>query len=237
MKAFWQKFEAQIDGLSLRERAMAFAIAALVIVTLLSFVLIDPLMTREKQLSQRVKQDRQLISAMQSEILDRVRAYGADPDADDLKRLQDLKRESGQLRERLHGMQASLVEPIKMVALLEDLLKRDGKLQLRSLRTLPVTLLNEPETDQAATAQSRPAPDGDRPTPPAPEMKETVYKHSVEIVVEGSYLDLLRYLAELESLPWKVFWAQAQLNAEAYPKTTLSLTLFTLSLDRKWLNI
>jgi MSHA biogenesis protein MshJ len=65
----------------------------------------------------------------------------------------------------------------------------------------------------------------------------TVYRHDVEIVVQGGYLDIMKYLAQLEAMPWHLFWSKAKLSVDEYPKTTLTLTLFTLSLDKKWLNL
>ena len=61
-----------------------------------------------------------------------------------------------------------------------------------------------------------------------------VYKHGVEVVVEGSYASLLAYVARLEHQPWQVYWGKTVLSAD-YPKVVVSLTLYTLSLDRAWL--
>lgn len=232
MKSWWTKIESRIDALGLRERAMAFAVAALILVSLFSVLVIDPLSAREKKLSQQIRQDQQQIAALQAEIQARVNAHRIDPDAANRTRLQQLQRESGEIRDRLKGMQKGLVAPEKMTALLEDLLKRDRNLQLRSLKTLPVSVIS------AATAETQaPGKNGPKDNPEPQEVKEAVYKHSVQIVVRGGYLDLMRYLTEIEELPWQVFWEKASLDAREHPGATLTLTLFTLSLEKKWLNI
>ena len=64
-----------------------------------------------------------------------------------------------------------------------------------------------------------------------------VYKHGVEIVVEGGYPELMDYLAQLEKLPVRVIWGNLKLRVDGYPRTTMSLTIYTLSLEKKWLNI
>jgi MSHA biogenesis protein MshJ len=56
----------------------------------------------------------------------------------------------------------------------------------------------------------------------------------VEIVVQGSYSDLLDYVSRLEKQPWQVYWGRTVLAAE-YPKVVVTLTLYTLSLDKSWL--
>jgi MSHA biogenesis protein MshJ len=64
-----------------------------------------------------------------------------------------------------------------------------------------------------------------------------VYKHAVEIVLTGNYLDLLAVLQEMEKLPWQLYWAKASLRTEQYPQSTLTLHVFTLSLDQIWLDL
>lgn len=237
MKEYWEKLAVRIDALSLRERAMAFGIAALVLVSLVNSFLVDPQFSQQKKLAQKVNEDQQQIAAMQAEIRQRVMSHDVDPDASIRLRLQQLLQQSAKIKTELTGMQNGLVSPDKMPMLLEDLLKRDGRLSLKSLKTLSVSLLNEP-------LEAAPAPGVVQAARPEPkdkaehaEPKSAVYKHGVEIVVVGSYADITNYLEQLERMPWQLFWAKARLNVDAYPDSSLTLTLFTLSLDKKWLNI
>jgi MSHA biogenesis protein MshJ len=69
-----------------------------------------------------------------------------------------------------------------------------------------------------------------------------VYKHGVEITVEGRYLDLLDYVSDLEQMPWHILWSKAALNEDkndeiTWPANRLKLTVYTLSLDKTWLSI
>jgi MSHA biogenesis protein MshJ len=41
----------------------------------------------------------------------------------------------------------------------------------------------------------------------------------------------------LESLPVQLFWGKARLDAQQYPNSRLTLTLYTLSLDQKWMKL
>ncbi len=72
---------------------------------------------------------------------------------------------------------------------------------------------------------------------PAEEEKGPIFRHGVAVEVEGSYLDLLEYLVALEKLPQRVYWGNLQLNVHRYPKATMSVEIYTLSLDKKWLNL
>jgi MSHA biogenesis protein MshJ len=109
-----------------------------------------------------------------------------------------------------------------------------------SLKTLPVTSLNDAAVgDEKNSAEKIGAAAGsaikDKTVPASDE--GTIYKHGVEITVQGGYLDMLNYMNELESMPWQVFWGKAKLNADEYRQATLVLTLYTLSLDKKWLKL
>ena len=62
-----------------------------------------------------------------------------------------------------------------------------------------------------------------------------IYKHGIEIRIAGSYNDLLMYLAEIERMPQRIIWNRNKLSTELYPRNEMTLTLYTLSLDKQWL--
>ena len=64
-----------------------------------------------------------------------------------------------------------------------------------------------------------------------------IYRHGIEVTVSGAYLDLHRYLSELERLPTQLYWSSLDLEATNYPRHTLKLVVYTLSLDPAWLNV
>ena len=57
----------------------------------------------------------------------------------------------------------------------------------------------------------------------------------MEIKLEGGYADLAEYLARLEKSGQKLLWERVSLSAEQHPRLVLTLTVYTLSLDRAWL--
>ena len=62
-----------------------------------------------------------------------------------------------------------------------------------------------------------------------------LYRHGVEIRLEGSYGQLQAYLAQLEKLQQKLLWGKLEYRVIDYPKAELTLTVYTLSPDRTWL--
>ncbi|MBS0308666.1 MAG: MSHA biogenesis protein MshJ [Proteobacteria bacterium] len=234
----WMK---KIDALTLRERAIMFVMAALGLAMGINFLLIDPQFKQQKALAQQIAQDRAKVAEMQSLIQLKLRTQTLDPDANNKAHLQKLQQDYRKTQGDLDAMRKGLVPPDKMNALLEDILKRNGKLRLVALKTLPVGTLGEGEagtTSSAAASSAASAVTGVTPAAIKPAtIENAIFRHSVEITVEGAYLDMIAYLTALENLPRQVFWSKANLNVDAYPKATLTLTLFTLSLDEKWLNL
>jgi MSHA biogenesis protein MshJ len=48
---------------------------------------------------------------------------------------------------------------------------------------------------------------------------------------------MVDYMGALEALPAQLFWGKAQLQVEQYPTVRLTLTLYTLSMDPKWMKL
>ena len=111
------------------------------------------------------------------------------------------------------------------------MLNKNDKLQLVELKTLPASLLVE--KPQAAMPQAADLPAGQK----QPDLQKQVFKHGIQITVRGGYLDMLRYLAALEKMPVQMFWGEVSLSVEKYPDAVLTLTLYTLSLDKTWLTV
>jgi MSHA biogenesis protein MshJ len=237
MKQYWLKISTKIDALSLRERTIIFTLASLVLVTITNMLLLDPLFARQKALSVSLKADQAKIAAIRQQIQDMVASRANDPDAANRKRLQQLTEQSSHAQASLQEIQKSLVSPDKMAGLLEDILRRNGNLRLVSLKTLPPTSVNGTGEEAGADLKTAVQPAQNNKAPASGPSAGLVYRHGVEITVQGSYLDMVDYVTALESMPSQVFWGKAVLNADDHAKATLSLTLFTLSLDKRWLNI
>jgi MSHA biogenesis protein MshJ len=62
-----------------------------------------------------------------------------------------------------------------------------------------------------------------------------IYKHGIELKVAGSYSALLAYLSELEKESGRLLWGRMELSVEAYPRSILTLKVYTLSLTKDWL--
>ena len=201
---------ARYEALSLRERAfVSLAILGLLVVSWDS-LLMEPL---------RLKR-----SGLEGELAN-ASAFGVTPQSEDASDPRQVSiRRAGELQTQLQGLDAQLanttsgfVSSTRMIEVLHDMLDRQGRLGLVSIRNLPVTGLIPPAD----------------PTAPA----RAPYVHAIEIVIDGEYADILDYLTALEALPWKFRWTSLDLSTAGYPRNRVRIELSTLSLDSTWLGV
>ena len=226
MKDQWLRLMARFNALAQRERLMVGGGLLFVIAFLGYSILVEPQLLRQTNAAKRVAEVKAELPGVEVAL---VQAQSAlrDPDAANRSKLQETRKATGVLDARLRALSGNMVPPEKMPAFLESLLARNPKLELISLHTLPPSFLieraAEKKDDKTASPES-----GNANAP-------NIYKHGVELRIGGSYSDLLAYLEELERMPQRILWSRLTLTAEQYPRSVLTLTVYTLSLDKQWL--
>jgi len=227
MKAQWLKYAARYDALQLRERWL-IAAAVLGGIVLIGFSLfVDPAIKRAQLAERNAAEQRVQLANLQAQSA-ALQSPNNDPDVAARAELAVLKQQLDALAGRMQTMESALVPPQHMPALLEDMIGRKTGLRLLALKTLPVAPLLEKKTgaEEAGAAKSE-----EKLANPS----AGLFKHGVEIRLEGSYQELAAYLERLEQSKMKLLWSNVSLSADKHPKLVLTLTVFTLSLDRSWL--
>lgn len=242
MKALYLKWSTRLDAMSLRERALVFAASAALIVFVVYSLLLSPLFLKQKVLQDQVARNQNNIAGVDDEIARKIDGFVLDPDVGNRARLLAIQAETAALSESLRALQHGLVAPERMSALLEKILRANGRLKLVGLRTLDVVPTSEGSYDAALPVLAAPAPvtPGQSAPPPAapqPKPMNLLFRHGVELTLRGNYLDMVGYMQALEGMPTQLFWGRAALAVDTYPVATLTLTLYTLSLDKKWVKL
>lgn len=241
MKKSWLSLSTKFNALNRRERWMVACALFAVVFAAINSLLISPVLARQKVISSELATDQAQIQNLTQQISVYTNLAVIDPDASNKQRFTELNSHLKTLENQLSGLQNTLISPDKMPELLRSLLKKNGKLQLVELKTLPTKGLLEAESVDKNTAAS-PAENNSTNKLDTGKQDSPVFKHGVEITVEGHYLDLLEYVSDLEKMPWHVLWSKAALNEEqpvsnVWPTNRLKLTVYTLSLDKTWLSI
>lgn len=217
-----------INNLSTRERVLVLLGVLSVIYILWDTFLITPIQVETKSLlSQRSSIQEQMVGLETRRIL----ANGLLQNSK-RKKIQseistvekNIKNFDGKILERLQGR----VAPHYMASMLNDVLKNNLKLELISISNMPavpfVGQADKTETENKNLEVTDPRLIG-------------IFMHSLELQLEGSYLEILSYLRALENLEWKIFWDQVNLEVMEYPKVKVHIKVHTFSLKDGWLSV
>ncbi|MDH4392955.1 MAG: hypothetical protein QE285_16230 [Aquabacterium sp.] len=222
----------RFDQRNQRERLLLLAAAAAVLLMLADALWLSPAWRAFQGARSAQASGQQQQQALQADIA-RLQTQGT---ALASQQLADLQQWRQRLRDGdgvLRSHEDSLVGPERMRDLLEQLLARHGDVRLRALRSLGRSDLLAP--GQAATPGANAAQGAS--AAPGSEATGGLYRHGVELVLEGGYADLLGYLQAMEALPQRVLWGAVSLKVEQHPRSVLTLRVYTLSRDRAWLEI
>lgn len=236
-----KELATRFDKLQLKERRLVL-LASLLGLALLAYSLgIDPAQHRAATNAAQAAQQRNELNTLQTQLTE-LRRQSADPDAGLRAQVEDTRSRIAGVEQELHAFDHLLVPPREMPQLLRALLAKNRGLELVRLKTLPVAPLlateTAPSSDPTHNAaahpqQAQPATRGSPAEPPP----GGIYRHAVEITVAGSYFDLLRYAEELQRISPRPLWSEMTLKVVEYPRSELTFTLYTLSLDLPWLAV
>jgi MSHA biogenesis protein MshJ len=237
MKKQVQNLSQKIDALSERDRGILFVLCSLGVLMLGFILLVEPQMKLREILQTQHQANQNQIVVLQEEMAQRSAVLNVDPDVEVRAKLAEAKHRLLAMDKDLLILQKNLVQAEKINLLLENILKQNKALQLISLKSLPVVNLiampKAQETISQSSAATTAMPVVNVSTPD----ELSIYKHEVELVLQGNYLDMLTYMRELEAMPERVYWSRSSFSVLEYPKASLRLNLFTLSLEKKWLNL
>jgi MSHA biogenesis protein MshJ len=229
MKARWKQLSARFMAMPQRERYLLPGALCFAILMLGHLLLIEPARKQHRLLQAQYSQESNELIVAQNQ-LKTLNAKLANPDAELHTQLADLRTQTRTADDRFKQLQSSLVPAHEMSQWLAGLLQAQRGLQLTGLRTLPVASVADlvaAKASPAASAASSPA-DGNAP-------RDTwLYRHGVEVTLRGSYADLHAYLKTLEQLPRRVYWGELKINAQDSPTVVMTLTVYTISLEKTW---
>ncbi|HEX5802038.1 MAG TPA: hypothetical protein VFY24_03365 [Azospira sp.] len=223
----WQQLGKRFDAYSARERALLAAALVGGSILLGNILFIDPVLARARQLHRQSEQQQVEAQTLQAQAGALKAQLQVDPDAGKKAEIVQRKGELLAVENELQALESDFVPPAQMNSLLEQLLSGQPRLRLLSLKSLPpVNLAATPSAgDAAATAK------------PATGEPIGLYRHGVELRLEGSYADLHAWLAQVEAAKQKLLWGDVRFRVVEHPRSQLSLTVYTLSTDKAWLAI
>ncbi|MCG7584300.1 MSHA biogenesis protein MshJ [Photobacterium sp. OFAV2-7] len=199
----WQKLSDRFELLTRREQWLIL-LSGWIALLFVGFVMfIEPQVKALASARQQVVSVANEITNNANQLILIERKLRSDPNQDVERKIDKLERENSTLDDQLQGRVASLVTPIQMSGLMEQVLQRSERLKLESLESLPSVQLISGED-------------------------EGYYIHPVRLNLRGRYFDVVNYLAQLEALPVKYYWRSLNYQVDKYPWADIQLDVYTL---------
>lgn len=251
--ARWRAAQQAFDQRQPRERALMVAVGIMLVLALANSLMIEPAFEALRSARGASQQALAQREALQT---DALKLGSVTSTQVQLRRaeLAAWRQRARQGEALLRSHEDTLVGPDQMLALLDQVLARHGQVRVRAMRSLDrVDLLAQvpglapqPLAPPAGTLPTMPAnaavadlpgTRGGKADAPAAAGGQSLYRHGVELVLEGGFNDLLAYVQALEAMPQHLLWGGMSLKVQQHPTSLLTLRLYTVSRDRHWLEI
>ena len=210
-----------------RERWLVYIVAFVVVIALGDQLFTSPLQKQIVAANSQIEAEQQNIAELQAEVATLAAQLRQDPDRVLRARIERLQADNTQLDEALNEFTVDLIQPAEMTRVLREMLADEKGLRLVRLANSqgePITLATKSTDNGEGTAkQSNEEPH--------------LYRHKLEMEVEGGYLDVLRYLKRLEALEWAFYWEGLEFSVEKYPNARVVIRLSTLGLREGWIGV
>ncbi len=235
MKRRLAELAKRFEALDRSRRLMLLVAAAIVLVAGVRLGVADPLAAAARGARDEARELQKQIAGRRGRLAAIKARHETDPNRKERQQLARLEQEAGRLDARLRERMRGLIEPRDMARVLEDVLVRRTRLRLGAVRSLPPQPLIEPAPAESGAAVAETDTVAEKETAPKP--AAGVWRHGLQIVFHGTYLDTLAYLRELERLQWEFYWDGVELEVEEYPRARVTITVHTLSLEEGWIGV
>ena len=226
----------RLEGLSTRERAMVLIGVPLVLVVAGEMIVFGPARKQTAEAQVQTQAQQAELKALEA-VLVAQPAVAPLPGAD---QLQQQRQELQDQIDAARQVRTTAVSNIDWGTVVRAAATGTPGLSVTKLRTLPVEIVFEPASfkpEVTATPKAGTAPAAPATAPKAaaaasaPQrlVGDTIYRHRVELSVDGNMTALLAYLQTLQHTPGGLHWERMSLSPSTYPQANVQLTLYTLS--------
>lgn len=215
MRKYFKQLANRIDQLSIRERGLVLlAIVAVLFLVWDSFMM-QPLYQQQERIEASIATKQQSISRLATALQEAISKQDANPNSALQREKRELEQRIAALDARLTAETANIISPQRMATVLQEVLRKQQSLTLVEMRSLAPEAVLSTEGGEDFQLQGN------------------VFRHGIVMEVEGSYLELLSYLREIEKLPYAFVWDRLDIEQQRYPENRIIIRVFTLSLSEE----
>ena len=209
VSAKWAQLRDKANALSVRERVIIAGALAVLLLGLFDQLLLRPwlneraaLVTEEQKIKLKMEQLTQQMADLEEQIAN-------DPNKRLREDIAKLQQRHLQIDAEINKITDGMIAPELMPSLLGELLSERSGLKVQSIKSTPARQLLSADKD------SKDAP--------------AIYRHDLELRLQGSFAQVQHYLQSIEALPQKLVWDELDFAVEKYPRGELLLAVHTLS--------
>lgn len=227
MKQAWNSYSEKFLATSVREKYLIL-LTGFVGITFGFFTLfIEDNLNEAERLSKKVQDLSSQNKSAQTTIDILQQSLSQDPNEPINKKIARYNKKISSLDDKLLLLTSDLINPIQMRFALIDLLKTQRNVSLLSFEVIPAEpLVLNNQTDNTEKNNKKNNHDS-----------LTLYKHSIKLTLSGSYFQLRDYLAQLEQMKWTFFWHEFNYQLVEYPKSELTIQMYSLSTKKEFIGV
>jgi len=237
---YWGKFSTFVNGKTLRERVIILLVVVVLIYGIADLLFFGAILEkRERQINQLngLVESNQIAQQEVQALLDQMSESRLA-----MQRQQKLLNEKLiRVDQQLASAATGFIPATLMPKVLEQLLDSSTGLVLIKLKNKPVekiTGLDEiTDSNSNSNSESESKNTREKATNISLDDKTDLYRHGVELQLQGSYLATLAYLKQVESLEWRFEWDALSFDIQDYPMGVVTIEVYTYSTERDWIGV
>lgn len=239
MNEYWQKFSLFVNGKTLRERVIILLVIVVLVYGLCELLFFGAVLDKSNRQASQLQSVAERNLDAESEVQDLMESLSGGRQAI-AREQQQLNDKLAKVDEELSSAASGFIPATLMPQVLEEILNNSEKLTLMKLENKPVevvTGISDANSSAEKTTNNRSSGrQGEQQVVDADD-KTLLYRHGVEMQLQGSYLATLDYLKRLEQLQWRFQWDALSFQVDEYPIGTVTLEVYTYSTERDWLGV
>lgn len=199
----WNELSQRFAALSVREQWLIAITGWFGIVFIGYMLVIEPQMQTAQSVKTNLMDTKNNLVTAQNQLIVANRKLKQDPDKEINQKLAQYRQQDAIITQQLEDKIGSLISPVQMAGLLEQVLRHSSSLKLDSMTSMPSSQLVSGD-DQG------------------------YFVHPVRLTFKGRYFDVVNYLNKLEALPVKYYWRSLNYQVDEYPWAKVELEVYTL---------
>lgn len=207
------KFSQRFDSLTPREQRLTVGTFLLLLWAGWDSFVYQPQQREGQRLAAEIQRIQQLLLGQEALASEVETAGKLDPNSQNRENLAALQQSIANLTRQLDAGDKRFVPSQLMATALRDMLKQHGNLQLLELKTQPPKIFGNDE------------------------QQAWVFRHTMNLTLQGDYFSTLNYLKALENLPWRIHWDSIDYRVTDYPRAETRIQVYTLSFEKDWLGV